>query len=79
MDRDWQEDFRKQCERNLERSVRERMRHGFCYVYKPVLDDAPWRSFSSMTEYRDWCRENLPTYLGYGELTELQRQILDAP
>ena len=69
--------FREQCRRNLLRSVEERMRYGFNYVYKPVLDDADWRSFDSMAEYRKWCRENLPAYLGYGELTELQRQVLD--
>ncbi|HEY3102672.1 MAG TPA: hypothetical protein VGJ69_03725 [Pyrinomonadaceae bacterium] len=70
-------DFREQCERNLRRSVTERMRYGFNYVYKPVLDDAEWRSFDSLAEYREWCRANLPTYLGYGELTELQRKVLD--
>ena len=53
------------------------MRYGFNYVYKPVLDDADWRSFESMAEYREWCRKNLPEYLGYGELTDLQRQVLD--
>ena len=72
------EDFRLQCERNLLRSVEERMRYGFCYVYKPVLNDVPWRSFDSTAEYRKWCRENLPEYLGYGEVDELQRQTLDA-
>jgi hypothetical protein len=46
------DDFRQQCERSLKRSVEERMRYGFCYVYKPVLDDAPWRSFDSMADYR---------------------------
>jgi hypothetical protein len=71
-------DFREQCERNLERSVEDRMRYGFCYVYKPVLDDAPWRSFDSTAAYRKWCRDNLPTYLGYGELDQLQKDILDA-
>jgi len=71
-------DFRRQCERNLQRSVEERMRYGFCYVYKPVLDDAPWRSFDSTAAYRKWCRENLPKYLGYGEPDSLQQRILDA-
>jgi hypothetical protein len=72
------EDFRQQCERNLQRSVQHRMRYGFCYVYKPVLDDAPWRSFDSTAAYRKWCRENLPEYLGYGEPDALQKEILDA-
>jgi hypothetical protein len=71
------EEFKKQCERSLRRSVEERMRYGFNYVYKPVLDDADWRSFDSMAEYRRWCREKLPEYLGYGELSDLQRQVLD--
>jgi len=70
-------EFREQCERSLRRTVEERMRYGFNYVYKPVLDDAEWRSFESMAEYRRWCRENLPEYLGYGELSDLQRQVLN--
>ena len=40
-----------------------RLRYGFCRVYKPVLDDAPWRSFNSMAEYRDWCEAHLPSYV----------------
>lgn len=71
------DDFRRQCERNLKRGVEERMRYGFCYVYKPVLDDASWRSFNSTADYRKWCRENLPEYLGYGEPTALQLQVLN--
>ena len=71
------DDFRQQCERNLKRSVAERMHYGFCYVYKPVMDDAPWRSFESTAAYRQWCRENLPEYLGYGEPDPLQKKILD--
>lgn len=71
------DDFREQCRRSLQRTVEERMRYGFNYVYKPVLDDADWRSFESMAEYREWCRKNLPEYLGYGELSALQRQVLD--
>ena len=45
--RDWRAGFQDQCRRSLARSVEDRMRYGFCYVYKPVLDDAPWRSFDS--------------------------------
>ena len=62
------EDFQKQCERNLERSVADRMRYGFNYVYKPVLDDVPYRSFATMEEYRQWCERNLPPWLGYGRV-----------
>jgi len=78
MKRDEIEDFRNQCERNLQRSVAERMRYGFNYVYKPVLDDAAWRSFESMEEYRRWCRESLPTYLGYGEPDAFQQGLHEA-
>jgi hypothetical protein len=77
MDQDSLADFKEQCERSLKRSVEERMLYGFNYVYKPVLDNADWRSFSSTAEYRQWCRDNLPEYLGYGELSDLQRQVLD--
>ena len=77
MKNDWLTDFKEQCERSLQRSIEDRMRYGFNYVYKPVLDDAEWRSFDSMEEYRRWCRENLPEYLGYGELSDLQRRVLD--
>lgn len=70
-------DFREQCDRCLRRTVAERMRYCFNYVYKPVMDDADWRSFESMEEYRQWCRVNLPEYLGYGELTDLQRKVLE--
>jgi len=29
------------------------------------LDDAPWRAFNTMVEYRAWCEANLPDYLGF--------------
>jgi hypothetical protein len=77
MENDFLADFKDQCKRSLQRSVEERMLYGFNYVYKPVLDDTDWRSFDSTAEYRQWCRENLPEYLGYGELSDLQRQVLD--
>ncbi|MCL2647588.1 MAG: hypothetical protein FWD61_11375 [Phycisphaerales bacterium] len=35
---------------------------------KPVLDDAKCRSFESTAEYRQWCEENLPDWLGYGRV-----------
>jgi len=31
-----------------------------------VLDDAPFRAFDTMAEYREWCERNLPAWLGYG-------------
>ena len=77
MEHDPLADFKDQCKRSLQRSVEERMLYGFNYVYKPVLDDAEWRSFNSTAEYRQWCRDNLPEHLGYGELSDFQRQVLD--
>lgn len=45
-----------------------RFKYGFVKTYKPVLDDAPYRSFESTAEYRRWCEENLPRWLGYGRV-----------
>jgi hypothetical protein len=59
------EAFRDQCRRQMERPLEDRIKYGFYRVYKPVLDDAPWRSFNSTAEYRAWCEANLPEYLGY--------------
>ena len=63
-DRGWEE-FRDQCRRQMQRPLEQRIKYGFCRVYKPVLDDAPWRAFATMSEYRAWCAANLPDYLGY--------------
>ena len=59
------EQWREQCRRQMERPLSARMKYGFNYVYKPVLDDAPWRSFNTTKEYRQWCAENLPEYPGF--------------
>lgn len=45
-----------------------RLKYAFVRTYKPVLDDARYRSFESMEEYRRWCEENLPSWLGYGRV-----------
>jgi hypothetical protein len=58
-------DFRDQCRRQMERPMELRIKYGFCRMYKPVLDDAPWRAFDTMKEYRAWCEANLPAYLGF--------------
>ena len=50
------------------RPLRQRFRYAFIRTYKPVLDDAPFRAFDTMEEYRNWCRENLPDWLGYGRV-----------
>ena len=60
--REWIEDFEAAARRTLE----DRMRYAFVHTYKPVLDDAPYRSFDTMEEYRRWCEEHLPSWLGYG-------------
>jgi hypothetical protein len=45
-----------------------KMRYAFIHTYKPVLDDAEYRAFDTTAEYRKWCDENLPDWLGYGSL-----------
>jgi hypothetical protein len=57
--------FREQCRQQLQRPLELRERYGFVSVPRPVLDDASYRAFGSTAEYRQWCDENLPRYLGY--------------
>lgn len=61
---------RKQWEAEFEaaarRPLRQRFRYAFIQTYKPVLDDAPYRSFDTTAAYRAWCDANLPSWLGYG-------------
>jgi hypothetical protein len=59
--RQWREEFEAAARRPLE----QRMKYAFIKTYKPVLDDAPYRSFETMEEYRQWCEANLPRWLGY--------------
>ncbi len=40
--------------------------YAFVHTYTPVMDDEPYRSWESTAEYRRWCDENLPDWLGYG-------------
>ncbi len=61
---DWREEF----EAAARRPLPLRMRYAFIRTYKPVLDDAPFRSWNSTAEYRDWCEANLPSWLGYGRV-----------
>lgn len=62
--REWEQEF----EAAARRPLKLRMRYAFIKTYKPVMDDAPYRSFESMEEYRRWCEENLPSWLGYGRV-----------
>ena len=50
------------------RPLAQHIHNSFIKTYKPVLDDAPYRSFATMAEYRAWCAEALPDWLGYGRL-----------
>ena len=61
---EWREDF----EAAARRPLRTRMRYAFIHTYKPVLDDAPFRSWDSTAQYRQWCERNLPDWPGYGRL-----------
>jgi len=45
-----------------------RWRYAFIHTYKPVLDDASFRAFDTMEEYRRWCEQHLPDWLGYGRV-----------
>ena len=49
----------------LSRSVEERIALGFVPLKLSVFDDAAYRVFDSMKEYRNWAKENLPSWLGY--------------
>ena len=48
---DWLAEFEAARRRPLE----QRFRYAFIRTYKPVLDDASYRSFDTMQQYRDWC------------------------
>jgi hypothetical protein len=58
--------WRAEFEAAARRPLRTRFRYAFIHTYKPVLDDAPFRAFSTTAEYRAWCEANLPSWLGYG-------------
>ena len=62
------EEWRREFEAAARRSLATRLRYAFIHTYKPVLDDAPYRAFATMQEYRDWCDRNLPSWLGYARV-----------
>lgn len=62
--REWLEEF----EAAARRPLATRWKYAFIKTYKPVLDDAGYRSFDTMEQYRRWCEENLPDWLGYGRV-----------
>ena len=59
---EWRADFEAAARRPLE----TRLKYAFIHTYKPVLDDARFRSFDTMEAYREWCNTQLPKWLGYG-------------
>lgn len=61
---EWVEEF----EAAARRPPATRFRYAFIRTYKPVLDDASYRAFNTLAEYRDWCEKNLPSWLGYGRV-----------
>lgn len=61
-------DLFEEFEAAARRPLALRMRYAFIKTYKPVLDDAPFRSFDSMEQYRQWCKANVPDWLGYGRV-----------
>ena len=64
------ETTRKQWEAEFDAAARRplplRFRYAFIRTYKPVLDDASFRAFDTMADYRAWCDSHLPSWLGYG-------------
>ena len=61
---DWLAEFEAAARRPLE----TRFRYAFIHTHKPVMDDAPFRAFDTTADYRRWCEENLPAWLGYGRV-----------
>ena len=57
-------DFEAAARRTLEQHIN----NSFIWTYTPVLDDAPYRAFATMAEYRAWCEAALPDWLGYGRI-----------
>ncbi len=62
------EEWHKAFEAAARRPLEQRMRYAFIRTYKPVLDDVKYRSFDTMEQYRQWCEDNLPDWLGYGRV-----------
>jgi hypothetical protein len=60
----WEDEF----EAARRRPLATRLRYAFLRTYKPVLDDASFRSFDRMADYRRWCETELPAWLGYGRV-----------
>ena len=68
--RQWDEEFEAAARRPLEL----RMKYAFIKTYKPVMDDAPFRAFETMAEYRKWCEENFAGLVGFGRPSSKPRR-----
>jgi hypothetical protein len=71
---DWLAEF----EAAARRPLRERFRYAFIKTYKPVMDDANFRAFDTTADYRRWCEENLPDWLGYGRVSSNGKMHFDS-
>ncbi len=58
-------ELRKEFDAAMRRTLKQRLDYSFIHTHKPVMDEAPWRSFETTAAYRKWCAENLPSWLGY--------------
>jgi len=60
-----EEQLRLDFEDGLSRTVEERIELGFIPIKIPIIDEAPYRIFDTMDEYRNWANKYLPKWLGY--------------
>lgn len=60
------DDLRAEFEAARQCALSVRLRNAFIRTYRPVLDDATYRSLDCMADYRAWCERHLPSWLGYG-------------
>ncbi len=61
---DWLAEF----EAAARRPLPTRWRYAFAHTYNPVLDGASYRAFDTTDDYRRWCEQNLPDWLGYARV-----------
>jgi hypothetical protein len=50
------------------RPLTTRLRYAFIKACKPVMDYVSFRAFDTTADYRRWCEESLPSWLGYGRV-----------
>jgi hypothetical protein len=61
-------DYLEEFEAAARRPLPLRWRYAFIHTYKPVLDDASFRAFDTMEDYRRWGEQNLSDWLGYARV-----------